>query len=276
VLAWRDGQLKLQRQETLDCNWLQAMENSADITHTYFLHGHRLHLQGVRDRAVNYFYRPYEKYGFQPFEWGILKSWVRSSGLSPLGPERGGGTPLIFPNMLRVLEHPLHCMHWRVPIDDTHTEIFVAEFLRNKDGREEDRSEDPPIEQMAPQRRPDGEYALDSFFSQDKMAWETGGPINDRSQEHLGATDRGIILYRQMLREQIEIVGRGGEPMALVRDPEKNKIIEVPEWVTEMDPGIVKSLGGASALSMERVFDERHEVFEVPFGAARPRDGKTR
>ena len=34
-------------------------------------------------------------------------------------------------------------------------------------------------------------------------------------------------MYRQMLREQIEIVQQGGEPMGLVRDPAKNQIIEI-------------------------------------------------
>jgi 5,5'-dehydrodivanillate O-demethylase len=57
------------------------------------------------------------------------------------------------------------------------------------------------------------------------MAWETQGPLYDRSQEHLGATDRGIVLFRQLLAEQITVVEQGGEPMALVRDPAQNDVI---------------------------------------------------
>src|SRR5207248_5548039 len=74
---------------------------------------------------------------------------------------------------------------------------------------------------------PDGEYDLTNFINQDHMAWETQGPIYDRGNEHLGASDRGIAMYRQMLREQIEIVQQGGEPMGLVRDPARNQIIEI-------------------------------------------------
>ena len=48
------------------------------------------------------------------------------------------------------------------------------------------------------------------------MAWETQGPITDRTQEHLGAADRGIVILRKLLREQIEIVRKGGEPMGVV------------------------------------------------------------
>jgi 5,5'-dehydrodivanillate O-demethylase len=273
VLTWQDGQRKLTRQETLICNWLQAMENSADITHTYFLHGHMLYEQGVRGRQVDYYHRPFEQYGFQPFEWGLLKSWRFGDGGSPLGPERGGGTPLVFPNLLFVLARPWHTMHWRVPMDDTRTHIFYAAFLRGEPPADEAELENPPIEDFVPQVGPDGEYLLDTFFSQDRMAWETQGPRFDRSQEHLGASDRGIILYRKLLREQIEVVQRGGEPIALVRNPARNTCIEMPAWVAEVDVARVAALVGARPDfdSMNAVFDDRLEVFEVPYGAARPR-----
>ena len=58
------------------------------------------------------------------------------------------------------------------------------------------------------------------------MAWETQGSITDRTQEHLGVSDRGIVIFRKLLKEQIEIVRRGGEPMGIIRDPARNKIIE--------------------------------------------------
>jgi 5,5'-dehydrodivanillate O-demethylase len=59
------------------------------------------------------------------------------------------------------------------------------------------------------------------------MAWETQGPITDRRREHLGASDRGIVMFRKLLKEQIEIVRSGGDPMGVIRDPAKNKIIEI-------------------------------------------------
>ena len=39
----------MQRQEPLRCNWLQIQENTADVTHTYFLHGHTLYENGKRE-----------------------------------------------------------------------------------------------------------------------------------------------------------------------------------------------------------------------------------
>jgi 5,5'-dehydrodivanillate O-demethylase len=68
---------------------------------------------------------------------------------------------------------------------------------------------------------------MNMVSGQDSMAWETQGALTDRTQERLGAGDEGIIMLRKLLREQIEIVRQGGEPMGLVRDPEKNRIIEL-------------------------------------------------
>ncbi|MGH7768995.1 MAG: hypothetical protein ACREQP_16235, partial [Candidatus Binatia bacterium] len=64
------------------------------------------------------------------------------------------------------------------------------------------------------------------FPSQDAMAWESQGPIFDRTKETLGRSDVGIVKFRKMLREQIRIVEQGGEPIALARDPAKNRVIE--------------------------------------------------
>jgi hypothetical protein len=41
------------------------------------------------------------------------------------------------------------------------------------------------------------------------------GPIVDRSQEHLGTTDRAIITLRQVLTETLDSLDRGGPLRAL-------------------------------------------------------------
>ena len=63
--------------------------------------------------------------------------------------------------------------------------------------------------------------------AQDSMAWETQGVVTDRTQERLGVGDEGIILFRKMLKEQIENVQNGLEPIGMVRDPQRNQIIEL-------------------------------------------------
>ncbi len=64
------------------------------------------------------------------------------------------------------------------------------------------------------------------FYGQDRIVWEAQGTIADRSIETLGASDRGIVLFRRMLAEQIDRVERGEQPnVAMVRDPEANRSI---------------------------------------------------
>ena len=63
--------------------------------------------------------------------------------------------------------------------------------------------------------------------AQDSMAWETQGAVTDRTQERLGAGDAGIILLRKLLKEQIELVQKGRDPLGVIRDPQQNRIIEL-------------------------------------------------
>jgi len=60
------------------------------------------------------------------------------------------------------------------------------------------------------------------------MAWVTQGPVAERQQERLGESDKGIILYRRLLREQIAVAETGKDPMNVFRDPAKNQILHIP------------------------------------------------
>ena len=55
------------------------------------------------------------------------------------------------------------------------------------------------------------------------MAWVTQGEISDRTTERLGTSDKGVILFRNLVLEQIEKVERGEDPMGVVRDRAKNE-----------------------------------------------------
>ena len=52
------------------------------------------------------------------------------------------------------------------------------------------------------------------------MAWETQGPIADRTREHLSYSDKGIALLRRVLRENIQKAQDGEDPKGVVRDPD--------------------------------------------------------
>lgn len=223
VLAWENGKRWVEKHEVYHCNWLQPMENSVDPSHLFWLHGETAHLVGVVDKYE-------EEHNFIPFEFGILKQ-RRTPGKKP-----GEGTqldqhPLVFPITLRHVFRALktdglvrHNLQIRVPVDDAHTQVYVVYFTPS-DTDYSPSGGDAPWEYF-PIRDEHGEYRLEHVLVQDAMAWETQGAPTDRTQEHLGVGDEGIILLRKILREQIEIVQRGGEPLGLVRDPAKNRLIE--------------------------------------------------
>src|SRR5207247_6799544 len=63
---------------------------------------------------------------------------------------------------------------------------------------------------------------VDNNSGQDNYAWTSQGPVTPRWTEHLGESDKGIILYRRLLREQMGIVDDGGDPMNTFRDAARN------------------------------------------------------
>ena len=218
VMARKDGKRKIRLHPVLDCNWLQPMENSVDPTHTTYLH-----FGGVGKPVHGDVKKEIDRHDFETFEYGIMKRRYIKNGGETFN--LVNAHPLVFPNMLRQCHGREHYIQWRVPEDDTHTLFFQLFFTESKDGSEVEQAEYPPVEYMPPYKTPDGVHRMDKVIMQDYMAWETAGAIFDRTKEQLGAADRGIILYRKLLREQIEKVARGEDPIGVVRDPQKNRLI---------------------------------------------------
>jgi 5,5'-dehydrodivanillate O-demethylase len=67
---------------------------------------------------------------------------------------------------------------------------------------------------------------MDAVQAQDHMAWETQGPIADRTRERLATTDRGILLLRQVMFRELEKMRAGRDPIGIVRDPANNPLID--------------------------------------------------
>lgn len=226
VLLREDGARVIEILPVLNCNWLQVMENSVDPCHTYYLHAHTLAMKGKAERAA-YYYRPIEGLNFETVE---KENWCGVIKQRTYGGEEGeqeAGHPVIFPNTLLSPQRDILMMHIRLPVDDTHTKVFRVQFKPNETGEPESQPEIPPLFVHPSFRGEDGEYHLDSFNSQDAMAWETQGAVTDRSRELLGHTDRGIALFRRLLRQQIDTVEKGGEPKGIIRDPALAERIEI-------------------------------------------------
>jgi 5,5'-dehydrodivanillate O-demethylase len=225
-LVRKDGTRSIRVAPLHNCNWLQAQENSHDPVHTYYLHAQILRKLDLDEKARAYFDRPIEDYSFElchePAWTGVRKS--RTFGGAR--PEREIGHPAVFPNLLMNPQGKQIVTHWRTPIDDTHTYIIYGEFLPTPDGSEvEQADEDIPVTYMSDPHLPDGEYDLSQFVFQDLMAWETQGAVYDRSRELLGRSDVGIVMYRKLLKEQIQAVQAGKEPVGVIRDPKLNEMV---------------------------------------------------
>ena len=220
------------------------MENSLDPVHVEWLHGrfsdYVLERQGRSD-LKRQFYRAgqvggngaHQKIGFDAFDYGIIKRRVVTGG-SEQAPEWRIGHPILFPNILRVGSN----FQYRVPVDDEHTlHVWYTAYPQPPDIEVPKQETIPHYEVPLPfdERGRVDWSKLDNNSGQDIVAWVTQGAITDRSREKLGESDKGIIIYRRMLQQQLAIVESGGEPMNVFRDPAHNKRIDLP-WEGQEDP----------------------------------------
>jgi 5,5'-dehydrodivanillate O-demethylase len=203
----------------LPCSWLQCMENAADPVHFEFLHAAFGNYQLKKLGRPPAMKTPrHVKIEFERFHYGIIKRRLLE-GESPDVDDWTTGHPLLFPNILAVGSAGAPTLQFRVPVDDTHTIQFAYRTKLRKPGA--------PACPMAVKHsslfNEDGRIIADNVPAQDMTGWVGQGPISDRTQEHLAASDKGVVLYRKMLIEQMERVERGEEPMAVIRDRSENE-----------------------------------------------------
>ena len=219
VLVRTDGERRIVVLPRLDCNWLQPMENSVDPTHNHYLHS-----QGSGRPVHGDSNAETRKYEFEVVDCGIMKKRFAANDRGEL--ELVNAHPLVFPNMLRQHHGKEHYLQYRVPEDDTHTLFFEVYLIESAARAMSGQSADPPVE-YASYHKNDGVYRMDKVWMQDYMAWETAGPIFDRSKEHLAVGDKGILIFRRLLKQQIEKVRRGRDPMGVIRSQEQNRLVRL-------------------------------------------------
>jgi 5,5'-dehydrodivanillate O-demethylase len=217
---------------TLPVNWVQVMENSMDPVHTEWLHGHYdIYQKSLKGEDVKDSFRKHHvKIDFDVFEYGLVKRRLLE-GQSEDSDDWRIGHPVVLPYILAVGGtggEGSYAFQMRVPVDD-HTTWHVWYQAFAQDPSVEIPSElKETVLYEVPYLDADGNFLTDYIDGQDIMCWITQGSIADRTTERLGTTDKGIILFRQVLKEQIAKVERGEDPMGVIRDPEKNQFIELP------------------------------------------------
>jgi 5,5'-dehydrodivanillate O-demethylase oxygenase subunit len=218
----------------IPCNWMQIMDNSLDPTHVEWLHRRfdNYVLERLGKRELSHDVRHHKKIGFDVFEFGIVKRrmWDNSTEESP---EWALGHPIVFPNILV----NVNSFQYRVPIDDEHTLHVWYNARPAKPGQPVQQDVIPNYEVPIPGVDARGHptwSTLDNNSGQDSAMWYTQGPITDRTNEKLGTSDKGIILFRKLLTENMETAIRGDDPMGVIRDASRNVCIHI---ATEEDAG---------------------------------------
>jgi 5,5'-dehydrodivanillate O-demethylase len=200
--------------KVLPCNYVQCMDNSMDPVHFEFLHAHySKYYNERRGLPAPMGLARHLKIDFDVFEYGIYKRRLLEG--EPLDCDDWTiGHPVIFPNMLNTGTFQI-----RTPIDDTHTLHILYQVRKRQPGEEPQPIKSTHLEVMY---NDFGLVDAPQVIMQDEMGWIGQGPVSDRTQEHLVTSDKGIMMYHNMILENIEKVERGEDPIGVVRDPAVN------------------------------------------------------
>jgi 5,5'-dehydrodivanillate O-demethylase len=209
-----------------DVNFLQQLENALDPVHATVLHGREVN----GTRAIPSFREMPE---FEVKATPEMACYIsRRKGPQP-------GTELhrevaYFPPLLVVHDggslpgdpNPVTIdACWRVPVNDYKTRSFIVKFRPFKDGKvveenKRNRTAVPPLMRGTRQQ-----YDMTTVNGQDCASQVGQGSLTDRSLEHLGHSDRGVILVRRLWKETVEKSLRGQELPNLIKRPEDNVMV---------------------------------------------------
>ena len=216
--TWANGFVQIVFSE-VPCNWFQCQENSIDPVHFEWLHSNWSRaLGGAGGRSPAHL-----QVGFEEFEYGFIYRRVLE-GQSEQDELWTVGRCCLWPNCLFTGGH----FEWRVPIDDGNM-LSVGWFFDRVPNEMEPYKQDripywvSPIRDALTDR-----WITSHVMNQDFVAWVGQGTVADRTQEHLGESDRGVIMMRRRILEDAERVARGEEPKAVIRDAEKNRCVRLP------------------------------------------------
>lgn len=216
--SWPNGFVQIVLAQ-VPCNWLQCQENSIDPVHFEWMHenwGQRLS-QGVVPHGPRHL-----RLAFTEFEHGFIYKRIKENT-----DEHNDlwtiGRVCLWPNGFFLGEH----FEWRVPIDDEHTLSVVWVFNRVP------RESEPYVQASIPTwtgpiRDANGAWITSHVMNQDFLAWVGQGTIADRTQEHLGESDRGIVMLRRRLEQEMQRVAAGEDPKGILRDPRENVRLALP------------------------------------------------
>jgi len=200
----------------IPCNWLQHYENVVDPFHVPVLHASFSGAQFTTAMAAM------PNVTFEASPRGVLARSIRKM---EDGKTFYRVTEAALPT-LRVVPNPrvaqfarVESIGWVLPIDDTSFRIYVAGRVKAKGdiGRMRSKFNGKDWRDMSEeehQRHP-GDYE----------AQVGQGPITIHSEEHFAQSDRGIVIMRRMLREQLDRIAEGRDPIGISFDQNAPPIV---------------------------------------------------
>jgi len=189
-------------------SWLHMNDNVMDPFHVQVLHSTFSVVQFVPQFAlmpkVDFFYA----------EHGVCYTAVRTLDT---GQEVDRISTWLMPNIMSVPDVQLRPGHsagisWVVPVDDSHyVQAMVSKIPEGVNFRG-----------MMFNGKTWGEMSAEDHQRTpgDYEAQAGQGPISLHSEEHLVTSDRGIMMQRRLLMQQMEVVGKGGDPVGVSFDRE--------------------------------------------------------
>jgi phthalate 4,5-dioxygenase len=230
-----------------ECNWLQALEVGIDPAHASYLHrffededtaeSYGKQFRGASadsEMPITRVLREYDRpeISVEPTDYGMRLTALRRLSESSTHVRV---TNLVFPQAFVIpMSAEMTISQWHVPVDDTHC-YWYAIFTSftgpvDKAQMRAQRLELYELPDYTSRKNKRNNYGFDveeqrtetytgmgsDINVHDQWAVESQGPIQDRTREHLGSTDKGIITYRRMLVRAIESSQAGeGAPMLI-------------------------------------------------------------
>ena len=217
------------------CNWLQALEIGIDPAHASFLHrflededpseGYGKQFRDTAGQTEIPMTQLLRMYPRPEIEVEATDYGMRLIALRHLddGRTHVRVTNQIFPCAIAIpMSNEMTITQWHVPIDDHHC-YWYSMFTSfgdpvDKKLMREQRLKEHRLPDYAPIKNASNNYGYDpdeqrrvtytgmglDINVHDQWAVESMGPVQDRTHEHLGRTDAGIIQNRRRLRAAIK------------------------------------------------------------------------
>jgi len=249
-----------------DCNWLQALEVGIDPAHASWLHkyfededpaaSYGRQFRGTSANSelpISKVLREYDRpeIRVERTDYGMRLQTLRriSDAQSHVRV-----TNVLFPQAFVIpMNAEMTITQFHVPVDDTGTywySIFTS-FGAPVDKRtmREQRLKTYPAPDYKPLVGRENGWGFDADEQRtktftgmgfdinihDQFACESQGPIQDRTQENLGSSDKGIVLYRRLLVDAIRKSEAGESPLMVI-DEARAKQITGPAAIDGVGP----------------------------------------